>query len=92
MGKKNKQPSVPVKAASAAASEPILSRRGKKVIAAGVVAVVVGFWIVTFTDPAGRNWASNLCPFVILGGYALIGVGIVTPDPEESSLPALPPK
>lgn len=33
------------------------------------------------TDPMGQNWASNLSPFLILGGYALIGLGIVLKDP-----------
>jgi dipeptide/tripeptide permease len=66
----------------AAPASPLLSRRGKIVIGIGVLTVALGFWLLTFTDPAGQNWASNLCPFVILGGYALIGIGIVLPDPE----------
>lgn len=77
---------------------PILSKRGKITIAVGVAVVALGFYLVTFTDPAGQNWASTLCPFVILGGYAVIGVGIVLPDPEplppsspSSSVPP-PPK
>jgi len=65
-----------------------LSRRGWISVWAGVVSVGVGFFLVTLTDPAGQNWASSLCPFVILGGYALIGVGIVLKDPAP--LPSSP--
>jgi hypothetical protein len=58
-----------------------LSRRGKKMIALGLFVVALGFWVVTFTDPGGQNWASHLCPFLIVGGYVLIGIGIVIKDP-----------
>lgn len=98
MSKKNKQfsrPAVPVRGTPVVPSSPILSKRGKIVLATGVTLVAVGFWLVTFTDPAGRNWASTLCPFVILGGYALIGVGIVLPDPrpaEPPPPPSFPPR
>lgn len=61
-----------------------ISKRGWKVIAAGAATAVVGYIVLSFTDPAGQNWASNLCPFLILGGYATIGVGIMTPDPGET--------
>jgi hypothetical protein len=70
---------------SAAAPAPFLSRRGKRVIAAGAAAVVVGFFILTLTDPAGRNWASIVSPFLLVAGYALIGVGLVVRDPVPSS-------
>jgi len=81
MSKKNKMqkalPKAPVLPAG-----PLLSCRGKKVIGAGIALAAVGFYLVTLTDPSGQNWASSLCPFLILGGYALMGIGIVTPDPE----------
>ncbi|HRY29117.1 MAG TPA: hypothetical protein P5079_03675 [Elusimicrobiota bacterium] len=91
MTKKMKTPPPAVHPRPVSLSEPILSKRGKIVIAAGIVTAAVGFFLVTFTDPAGQNWASNLCPFVILGGYALIGVGIVVPDPAPPSSPPNPP-
>ena len=71
---------------------PVVSQRGWKVIATGVAVVLLGFWILTYTDPAGQNWASALSPALIVIGYALIGVGIVLPDasPAEVSSP-LPP-
>lgn len=79
---KTQAPSAP-----APSGEPLLSRRGKIVIAAGVAVAAAGYYILTLTDPAGRNWASHLCPFLILGGYALIGAGILVPDPEPASKP-----
>lgn len=60
-----------------------ISKRGWKVIGFGIGTAVLGFYILSFTDPAGQNWASNLSPFVILGGYATIAIGIVFPEKDE---------
>ncbi len=89
MAKKNKpqRPASVQPPVAPPASAPIFSRRGKITMAVGAATAALGFYLVTFTDPAGQNWASSLCPFVILGGYALIGIGIVLPD----SGPASPP-
>jgi hypothetical protein len=54
-----------------------ISKTGKKVIFAGIITLIVGYYILTKTDPSGQNWASNLSPFLILGGYCLIGAGII---------------
>lgn len=56
------------------------SSDGKKVLFAGVIVVVAGFLTVTRTDPAGANWASVLSPFLIIGGYALIGISLIIPQ------------
>lgn len=56
-----------------------ISKRGWKVIFAGIITLILGYFILSKTDPAGQNWASNLSPFLILGGYVLIGVGIIVP-------------
>ena len=61
-----------------------ISRRGWKVIGIGVGIVAFGFLVLSFTDPGGQNWASNLSPFLLLGGYATIGFGIVLPEKPES--------
>jgi hypothetical protein len=76
------KPSKPLSQAQPAPRAPLFTRRGKVTMAAGAALAALGFFVVTLTDPAGQNWASNLCPFLILGGYTLIGVGIVLPDPE----------
>ena len=77
MGKKNKslreQP-------SPALSGESISPRGKKVIAIGVGILVLGFGAISFTDPMGRNWASVLSPFLILGGYSVVAIGIFLPE------------
>jgi len=67
------QPPKPVKLSG-------ISRTGKKIILAGMGLLAVGYLVLTKTDPAGQNWASMLSPFLILGGYAVIGVGIIVPD------------
>lgn len=60
-----------------------ISALGKKVILAGVGVLVLGFLVLTKTDPAGQNLASNLSPFLIIGGYVIIGIGIVFPEKSE---------
>lgn len=70
-------------------AEP-LSRRGKRTIFWGILLLVAGFFLLTFTDPEGRNWASFLSPLLILGAYGVIATGIFLPDPEEPPEPQPP--
>ncbi len=87
MGKKNKRTGMGNKKftatppASPSLSAEHISRRGKKVMGAGVLALIAGFWLLTFTDPAGQNWASTLSPFLLIAGYIVIGIGITVRDP-----------
>lgn len=82
MGKKDKKnikkggnsPPDPVKS-------PILSKRGWKVVYGGLGTVTLGFIVLCFTDPHGQNFASTLSPFLVIAGYALIAIGIITKDP-----------
>ncbi|HBU68767.1 MAG TPA: hypothetical protein DEE98_00105 [Elusimicrobia bacterium] len=62
-----------------------ISSVGKKVIFAGICVLSLGFFVLTKTDPAGQNLASNVSPFLILGGYALIGIGIAIPEKQTTS-------
>ncbi|MBI5243933.1 MAG: hypothetical protein HY922_09690 [Elusimicrobia bacterium] len=57
----------------------ILSTRSWKVIGVGIFTLALGFYILTFTDPLGGNWASRLSPFLILGAYGIIAAGILLP-------------
>jgi hypothetical protein len=68
-----------------------ISKRGRTIIAAGIGVLILGFFILSKTDPAGQNWASILSPFLILGGYAIIGIGIIVPDKNEHVFPATTP-
>lgn len=61
---------------------PLLSRRGWRIVGIGTGVVILGFIVLTFADPRGQNFASELSPFLILGGYAAIGFGIVAKDPS----------
>lgn len=81
MAKKHRKPE------PAAAPDPGISRRGWRVIGAGTAAAAAGYVLLGFTDPRGTNWASTLSPFLILGGYAIVGAGILAPDPEEAAPP-----
>jgi len=73
---------VPEPAASTLEEEAITSR-GKKTIGAGIALLVIGFFILTLTDPQGKNWASSISPLLILGGYAVVALGIFLPEPEK---------
>ena len=66
--------------AATAGRGEVISSRGWKVIGAGVVVLALGFYILTCTDPMGRNWASSISPFLILGAYGVIAAGILLPD------------
>ena len=81
------QPSQKIQAPSAFKMQGI-SKRGWKTLLAGIATSAFGFYVLSLTDPAGQNWASNLCPFLILGGYAAIAIGILLPDKKEE--PASP--
>jgi hypothetical protein len=60
-----------------------LSKRGWKIVFAGIGVVVLGYIVLSLADPRGQNFASRLSPLLIIGGYTTIGVGIVTKDPTE---------
>ncbi|MBI5623217.1 MAG: hypothetical protein HY924_05505 [Elusimicrobia bacterium] len=79
MGKKNKRTAAQPQALSAPPTESI-SRNGKTLMAAGMGTVAAGFIVLSFADPMGRNWAAVLAPFLVLGGYALLGLGIFLPS------------
>lgn len=60
-----------------------ISPLGKKIILAGIGLLVVGYFVLTKTDPAGQNLASMISPFLILGGYLAIGAGIIAPEKKQ---------
>lgn len=67
---------------------PIISKRGWRIIAAGAAIAILGYIVLSLTDPKGQNFASKLSPILILSGYITIGAGILARDraPEEKSL------
>jgi len=80
MKKKKNLP--PVSAAVAPAPLPLLSARGKKCLLTGVGLAVLGFIVLTLTDPSGQNWASFVSPLLLVSGYTLMGVGLVIKSPK----------
>lgn len=52
----------------------------RRLIGGGGALLALGFVILTWTDPYGRNWASVLSPALILGGYAVIFAGLAFPE------------
>lgn len=63
-----------------------LSSGGKRLIGTGGALVVAGFVLISFADPLGRNLPALVSPFLLIGGYAAIGVGLFLP-----SVPPAPP-
>jgi hypothetical protein len=61
-----------------------ISKLGRKVIFSGIAVLILGFIVLTKTDPSGQNLASMVSPFLILGGYLIIGIGIFVPDKDDS--------
>lgn len=66
---------------------------GLRLMGAGVAAIAIGFFVLSKADPMGRNWASTASPFLILGGYALVGLGVFWREGEAPSShgPSAPP-
>ncbi len=96
MGRKNKKKGLPASQSPSEGGEEVssddISSRGKKVIGGGIGFIVLGFFLLSFTDPLGQNWASVVSPFLIIGGYVMVGWGIFIPDPEPPvSQPGPPP-
>lgn len=73
--------------APADGKEEKITSKGWKVIAAGALLLALGFFLLTLTDPMGKNWASRLSPILILGAYGVIAAGILLPDelPEQTA-------
>ena len=63
-------------------SEPVISKKGLKIVGGGIATVIIGFIVLSFTDPHGANMASHVSPFLIIGGYAIVGIGIIAKDPS----------
>lgn len=80
MAKKPKRANIPQSAAEPSGSTEGISGPGKTTIGIGIGILVLGFFVLSFADPMGRNWAAHLSPFLILGGYALVGAGIFLPE------------
>lgn len=64
-----------------------LSPRGRMIAGAGGVLVVSGFVVLSCADSLGRNLAAQVSPFLLIFGYAAIGLGLFLP-PAPPSTPA----
>lgn len=81
MGKKNRQQKRQAEIPpQAGVPDEAITPLGKKVIGMGVAVIVLGFIVLSRADPMGNNWAAHLSPFLILGGYILVGFGIFAPE------------
>ncbi|NNN06710.1 MAG: hypothetical protein HKL90_12485 [Elusimicrobia bacterium] len=72
MAKKTKKAFVPAAPPPSARMTP----EGRVLTVAGGVLVLFGFLALSRADASGRGLAARVCPFLILGGYALVGLGL----------------
>ncbi len=72
MAKKTKKASAPAAPPPSARTTP----QGRVLAAAGGVLVLLGFLALSRADAMGRGLYARVCPFLILGGYVLIGLGL----------------
>lgn len=72
MAKKTKKAPVPAAPAPSAPMTP----EGRALSVAGGVLVLFGFLALSRADALGRGLVAQVCPFLILGGYVLIGLGL----------------
>ena len=54
-----------------------VSKNGKIIISLSMIGLIVGFFLLKFTNPEGSNWASILSPIFIITSYIFIAVGII---------------
>lgn len=64
--------------------EPV-SPRGKTLVGAGGALVLCGFVLLSFADAMGRNLPALVSPFLLVGGYAVIGLGLFLPPVPPSA-------
>ncbi len=60
-----------------------LSSQGKVLAGVGGALVIAGFVLLSFADAMGRNLPALVSPFLLIGGYAAIGLGLFLP-PEKT--------
>ncbi len=53
-----------------------ISREGWRGMGAGIAIAAAGFWALSRADPMGRDGMAVAAPFLILGGYAVMALGI----------------
>ncbi len=73
--KKNKRANIPVPPVSVE-RRPLLSKKSLGYIGGGILMLVMGYAVLSFADSKAQNFPGKVSPFLILGGYSLIGVGL----------------
>jgi hypothetical protein len=69
-----------------------LSSAGWRIVGAGGALVISGFVLLSCADAMGRNLPAVVSPFLLIAGYAAIGVGLFLPPPLGPLAPKKPSK
>jgi len=57
--------------------ESTISKNGKIIILLSILGLIIGFFLLKFTNSEGDNWASILSPIFLITSYIFIAVGII---------------
>jgi hypothetical membrane protein len=60
-----------------------ITKSGIKFILLGIFLLILGFYLLSKTDPMGKNFPSLISPFIIISGYILIAIGIIFPEHKK---------
>jgi len=54
-----------------------ISKNGRLIISLSIIGLIIGFFLLKFTNSEGNNWASVVSPIFIVMSYIFIAVGII---------------
>lgn len=43
----------------------------------GFIILILGYFVLTYTDSRGQNWASILSPIMLVGAYIIMGISMI---------------
>jgi len=58
-------------------AEDGISKRGKKILAFGIVEYVLAFVVLAMVNSEATNWASVLSPIMFVSSFIIISLGII---------------
>jgi len=52
-------------------------KTGLYIIGAALGVLALGYYVLTLVNPDASNWAGTVSPLLIIGGYVMVGAGIM---------------
>jgi hypothetical protein len=60
--------------------QPMFTRQALIYLGSGIVTLIIGYIVLSFANARADNLPGKMSPFLILGGYALVGMGFFFND------------